>query len=71
MSICLVLVIILTIIVGYYNLFLVFRNRPPFKVMEFCPQILFPRGERGLGRHMIEEEDKSELEPLNQIREVR
>ena len=57
LSIILVLVIILVIIIAYYNLALAFRGKPPFKVCDFLPQILFPRGPRGLGRHNIESEN--------------
>lgn len=39
----------------YYNAFLAYKGRPAFKVGGFMPQILFPRGEEGLGRHNIDE----------------
>ena len=47
----------MVIIISYYNLALAFRGHPPFKVCSFLPQLLFPRGIRGLGRHNIEEEN--------------
>ena len=55
-SIFLVFIVALTLVVAYYNMFLAYRNRPPFKVCKICPQVLFPRGERGLGKHNVEEE---------------
>eukprot|EP00347_Sterkiella_histriomuscorum_P016909 403351387 len=61
LSIFLVLIVVLSLLVIYYNIFLAYRNRPPFKVYWFCPQILFPRGERGLGRHNVEQESSDNL----------
>ncbi len=58
-SIFLVFIAALTIVVSYYNLFLAYRNRPPFKVFLFCPQVLFPRGKRGLGKHNMEDENST------------
>jgi len=54
LSIFLVLVMVVTLLAVYYNTFLAYRDRPPFRVPVFCPHILFPRGERGLGRHNVE-----------------
>ena len=59
LSIVLVLIVVVVIIIAYYNLALAFRGHPPFKVCEFLPQILFPRGARGLGKHNIEEENEN------------
>ncbi|CDW78062.1 UNKNOWN [Stylonychia lemnae] len=54
LSIFLVLVMVITLLAIYYNVFLAYRNRPPFRVVRFCPHILFPRGERGLGKHNVD-----------------
>ena len=54
LSIFLVLVMVVFVLSVYYNMFLAYRNRPPFKVSGCCPHILFPRGERGLGKHNVE-----------------
>ena len=51
----------LVIIIAYYNIVLALRGEPPFRVASFLPQILFPRGERGLGKHNVETEDNLEL----------
>lgn len=55
----LVLIVVIVIVIAYYNLALAFRGHAPFKVCEFLPQILFPRGARGLGQHNIEDENES------------
>jgi hypothetical protein len=60
-----VFIVILTIIVIYYNAFLARRNKPPFQVWGFLPQILFPRGIEGIGRHNLEEENMSREEYRN------
>ena len=59
LSIILVFVVALVIIIAYYNIVLALRGQPPFRVATFMPQILFPRGPRGLGRHNVEEEQDS------------
>lgn len=55
-SIILVLAVVVVIVISYYNIALAFRGHPPFKVCDSFPQILFPRGARGLGKHNTEEE---------------
>ena len=55
-SVVLVLVVLTVIIISYYNMALAFRGKPPFKVCAFMPQLLFPRGVRGLGK---EEENEN------------
>lgn len=50
-----VTIVVIVIIIAYYNIALAIRGHAPFKVCEFLPQILFPRGVRGLGQHNIEE----------------
>ncbi len=38
------------------------RNEPPIKNLHaLLPQILFPRGEKGLGKHVFENEDHIEM----------
>ena len=39
-SIFLVFIVALTLVVAYYNMFLAYRNRPPFKVCKIFPQVL-------------------------------
>jgi hypothetical protein len=60
-SIILVLLVFVVIVISYYNIALAFRGHPPFKVCEWIPQILFPRGARGLGKHNVEDEGGSLL----------
>lgn len=55
-SVILVLVVLVVIVISYYNIALAFRGVPPFKVCEWIPQILFPRGARGLGKHNTEDD---------------
>ena len=42
--------------IAYYNVALGMRGIPPFKVHPMLPQIMFPRGAVGLGKHNIEDE---------------
>jgi len=62
----LILLLIILIFVIYYNAYLAFRAKPPFRVNDFCPQLLFPRGIVGLGQYNFEEETFFEQELLNQ-----
>ena len=55
-SIVLIIVVILMVIVVYYNAYLTIKGKPPYTVIGICPQIMFPRGIEGLGRHNLEEE---------------
>lgn len=55
-SAILVVVVLIVVVISYYNIALAFRGVPPFKVCEWIPQILFPRGARGLGKHNTEDE---------------
>jgi hypothetical protein len=55
-SVILVLVVLTVILISYYNMALAFNGRPPFRVCGFLPQLLFPRGVRGLGK---EEENEN------------
>lgn len=61
LSIILVFVVALVTIIAYYNIVLALRGEAPFRVASFLPQILFPRGERGLGKHNVEPEENVEL----------
>ena len=65
LSIVLVLVVVGLIVIAYYNLALLFRGHPPFKICEFFPQVLFPRGAKGLGKHNFEEETDAGYQPLS------
>mmetsp|Transcript_26911 Transcript_26911/g.25974 ORF Transcript_26911/g.25974 Transcript_26911/m.25974 type:complete len:90 (-) Transcript_26911:42-311(-) len=62
----LILIVIISIFVIYYNVFLVYRGKPPFRVNDNCPQLLFPRGIVGLGQYNFEEESQFEQELLQQ-----
>jgi L-asparagine transporter-like permease len=59
LSIILVLIVLGVIIIAYYNLALAIRGHAPFKVHLLLPQIMFPRGVIGLGKHNIEDETSS------------
>ena len=61
LSTILVFLVALVTIISYYNIVLALRVEPPFRVAAFLPQILFPRGERGLGKHNIENEENIKL----------
>ena len=60
----------LVIIISYYNVVLALRGQPPFRVSNFMPQILFPRGPRGLGRHNVEEEQDSGVNKRDDYRKL-
>jgi len=52
--------------ISYYNIALAMRNEPPIKNLHaLFPQILFPRGEKGLGKHVFENEDNIEMHKAN------
>jgi hypothetical protein len=51
-----VLIVLVVIVISYYNITLAFKGQPPFKVCDWIPQILFPRGARGLGKHNTEDD---------------
>jgi hypothetical protein len=56
LSIILVFIVLGIIVIAYYNLALAIRGHAPFKVHPLLPQIMFPRGAIGLGKHNVEEE---------------
>ena len=66
LSLALLLLVIIIIFVVYYNAFLAYKGRPPFRVLDFWPHILFPRGVYGLGQYNFEEETMTEQEILRQ-----
>ncbi len=59
LSIILVFIVFGVIIVAYYNIALAIRGHPPFKVHYLLPQILFPRGPVGLGKHNFEDDNQT------------
>ena len=54
--------ILIAALIVFYNLSLAIKGYPPFKIPSPCPQVLFPRGMQGIGRHNFEEDQQFDKE---------
>ncbi len=70
LSIILVFLVVGVIIVGYYNIALAIRGHPPFKVHYLLPQILFPRGAVGLGKHNFDDDNQTGVGQRSDYKEL-